>query len=731
MASETNPSTQPPSTGTTAGAAQQPNTEQIALEYLRSKGYRGYEAIVRQGPGTLTLQDLVGDLDPKSLPGYAQKYAEGEMGSPEVHDVSYRKLREWIENSLDWYKSELRSLLFPIFVHTYLDLVTKGFTEQARHFMATYRVDHPELHTPDLTVLATVITPQHARENERARSYRENKYGLRMSTVPWELFYSFMQDNKLLLIQGIVNQYLDVEVRKTTGLESDDVVGITGHPGQQLDVFNQQKVTLGQLPQEAGLREEVEQNLKDEDIRRAQQQGGDHSMNGDASSLLDTYKRVKQEAGMEGPAPGEIPLPPYRGTDVQAELDAIKDLRKRLLFGPGSLPSVCCYTFHNTHDGMTCLSISEDTSLIAGGFSESYIKVWSLKGEKLRGLKNNINPAHVNDRHSGPVFGVSFSHDNKYLISCSEDKTARLWSTATFTNLVVYKGHNYPVWDVDFGPYGFYFATASHDRTARLWSCDHIYPLRIFAGHLSDVDCVKFHPNSKYIVTGSSDRTARLWDVQRGTCVRVFTGHTGSINAVAVSPDGRLMASAGEDRAIMLWDLGSGRRLKRMTGHTGLIYSLDFSADNAVLVSGAADCTVRVWDVKKEVGGATAVVVGAAQQGGKEGEKRKKGMEEEKANGGSAGKEGEGGKEGGKEGGERKGKKETRRSAGHVPHETYAHLQGSVHEAEPLSRRRRVHTRGDGISVMRSYGGSSEMRDICSGDGRIGCGNWEGLAGRG
>lgn len=46
---------------------------------------------------------------------------------------------------------------------------------------------------------------------------------------------------------------------------------------------------------------------------------------------------------------------------------------------------------------MNCLSISEDTSLIAGGFSESYVKVWSLKGEKLRGLKNNINPAHVND----------------------------------------------------------------------------------------------------------------------------------------------------------------------------------------------------------------------------------------------------------------------------------------------------------------------------------------------
>lgn len=27
--------------------------------------------------------------------------------------------------------------------------------------------------------------------------------------------------------------------------------------------------------------------------------------------------------------------------------------------------------------------------------------------------------------HSGPVYGLSFSHDNKYLLSCSEDKTGK------------------------------------------------------------------------------------------------------------------------------------------------------------------------------------------------------------------------------------------------------------------------------------------------------------------
>jgi len=90
--------------------------------------------------------------------------------------------------------------------------------------------------------------------------------------------------------------------------------------------------------------------------------------------------------------------------------------------------------------------------------------------------------------HSQPVYSLSFSPDNKFLLSSSADGTARLWSMDTKQNLVVYKGHSFPVWGVTFSPMGYYFATASHDRTARLWTTSVHYPHRIFAGHLADVN---------------------------------------------------------------------------------------------------------------------------------------------------------------------------------------------------------------------------------------------------
>ncbi|KAF9956224.1 Transcription initiation factor TFIID subunit 5, partial [Modicella reniformis] len=485
-----------------------------------------------------------------------------------------------------------------------------------KSFMENFKSDHLEMHSQDIARLATITDAQHITENELAQMYKTNKYHLRMAPVSFELLIAFLEDNKFIVLLRIVNQHLNIQVGPANANE-DEVIGIAGHGTLQLSTFNQQSVTLGQMAPDPAFRDQVEQTLKEEEAQAA----GDMTMNGDTpTSLLEEFKKVKTEAGVDSPSRDDIPLPPYKGSDIQSEIEALRDSRKRVALGPSSLPSICAYTFHNARENINCVAMSEDATLMAAGFSDSYVKLWSLNGEKLRGFRSNFNPAHINDSndlsrvretsgtdsrkligHAGPVFGASFSPDNKYLITCSEDKTARLWSTNTLTNLVCYKGHNYPVWDVDFGPLGFYFATASHDRTARLWSCDHIYPLRIFAGHLSDVDAVKFHPNSKYVVTGSSDKTARLWDIQRGTCVRVFTGHTGAVQAVAVSPDGRMMASAGEDRTIQLWDLGSGKRMKKMTGHQGVIYSLDFSQDGSILVSGSADCTVRAWDVKKEI----------------------------------------------------------------------------------------------------------------------------------
>lgn len=384
-----------------------------------------------------------------------------------------------------------------------------------------------------------------------------------------------------------------------------------------------------------------------------------------ASVAPDEHAERDEPSDLLGPTLADLPPQPsmFRTVDLLREVERVRDARKCLRIDPKlapepatagdakppsewegvprtvGLPSVCMYTYYDAEDGLTCSAFSSDLTLMAAGFEESYVQLWSLKGEALRPLQSDFNLSDVRDRktlnkhrvptgdstrkligHSAPVYQVAFdpvggsASSPRHLLSCSADGTARLWSLDTYAALVAYRGHQYPVWDVTWGPLGTYFATASADRTARLWSAERIHPLRIYAGHLSDVDCVRFHPNSLYLATGSSDRTCRLWDVQRGACVRLFVGHQSPVSCVRISSDGRYLASAsggsamsgfGQPRgaasdafSISLWDLASGRRIKKMWGHTAPIHEMDFSAEGAVLVSGSADATVRCWDVR-------------------------------------------------------------------------------------------------------------------------------------
>ncbi|KAM4680377.1 ATP-binding cassette sub-family B member 10, mitochondrial-like isoform 3-T3 [Amazona ochrocephala] len=244
----------------------------------------------------------------------------------------------------------------------------------------------------------------------------------------------------------------------------------------------------------------------------------------------------------------------------EAALDLLQDSIKRVKDGPPSLTTICFYAFYNTEQLLNTAEISPNSKLLAAGFDNSCVKLWSLRSRKLKSEPHLIDVSRIRlacdildeeeeeddsagtemkilRGHCGPVYSTRFLSDSSGLLSCSEDMSIRYWDLGSFTNTVLYQGHAYPVWDLDISPCSLYFASGSHDRTARLWSFDRTYPLRIYAGHLADVDCVKFHPNSNYLATGSTDKTVRLWSTQQGNSVRLFTGHRGPVLALAFSPN--------------------------------------------------------------------------------------------------------------------------------------------------------------------------------------------------
>jgi transcription initiation factor TFIID subunit 5 len=623
------------------------STDQInlqVLEYLSKKGYSRTEAMLRRESANV-------DSDGRPVPSRAE-----DTGGRKYF-TSFDLTLQWIDNVLDIYKPELKRLLWPLFVYSFIDMLSEHFMRDSQEFFKNYRTHFETEHENDIRALAPMSMPEHVTQNSVAQLYRNNKYRLTMSNMAFMTLTQFLEGKDReggATIMAIMSNNLDIRAvdRAAAGSErslarllgkqngEQDVPaedeGIPGHhPGSaNLDrnapsVLS--KLSLGPMPMEQDLMDDVKAELQDHDSSHPPAPG--------QNSLVDEFEhQIKREPMDDVPSRDALPLPPSTARDVAMEVQKIRENRDRFHIdgrssgvGPGL--SVTMFTFHNTFDSVNCIEFSGDNSLAAVGTAESYIRVWSLDNQPLTSPTDAPDLQPSSSRrligHSGPVYALSFApsvavpppqtngHTNgtssadskpRYLLSSSADCTIRLWSLDTWSNVVVYKSHSSPVWDVRFGPFGHYFVSASSDRTARLWSTPQIAPLRLFVGHDADVEAVAWHPNGAYVFTcsGGADRTVRMWSLQSGAAVRLFTGHTGNCTAIACAKSGKMLASADDRGEILLWDLATGRLTKRMRGHgRGGIWSLDWSVESTVLVSAGADGTVRVWDVapNKDAGG--------------------------------------------------------------------------------------------------------------------------------
>ncbi|TYH69577.1 hypothetical protein ES332_D05G065700v1 [Gossypium tomentosum] len=485
--------------------------------------------------------------DPE-LAKFIHRFSQSEDDVARYQD-GYRKLRSWAYGSLDLYKHELLHVLYPVFIHSFMDMVAKGHLQEVGYsesnfdktLFKAFREDHELMHSCDLQKLEGVLSQSHL----------ESKVNIKICQYSYDLLLQYLHKTQSTAMLGVINEHINFQANQ----------------------LNQKEIHWGLL--EDSLEERLEKAgglLSDSEKTEEENEEGD----------VDETKKRSIEGGKQGSST-------KKSTEVEQSI--LEDLRNRVQLSSVALPSVSFYTFLNTYNGLNCSSISHDGSLVAGGFSDLSLKVWDMAklgqqggscNEQVLGPNGGKRSYTLFQGHSAPVYSTTFSPLGDFILSSSVDTTIRLWSTKLNANLVCYKGHNYP-----FSP------------VTRIWSMDRIQPLRIMAGHLSDVDCVQWHANCNYIATGSSDKTVRLWDVQSGECVRIFIGHRSMILSLAISPDGRYMASGDEDGMIRTWDLSSGRCITPLMGHTSCVWTLGFSCEGSLLASGSADCTIKLWDVTR------------------------------------------------------------------------------------------------------------------------------------
>src|SRR5208283_3938953 len=114
------------------------------------------------------------------------------------------------------------------------------------------------------------------------------------------------------------------------------------------------------------------------------------------------------------------------------------------------------------------------------------------------------------------------------------------------------------VLSVAFSPDGRYVLTGSEDKTARLWDAATGQQIRTFEGHKDEVTSVAFSPDGQFVLTGSWDTTTHLWDAASGKQLAMLLSFEKGGWAVA-DPDGRYDSNDPDDTPGLAWVTDSNR----------------------------------------------------------------------------------------------------------------------------------------------------------------------------
>jgi WD40 repeat protein len=278
------------------------------------------------------------------------------------------------------------------------------------------------------------------------------------------------------------------------------------------------------------------------------------------------------------------------------------------------------------------------------------IKVWNLEtGQCIESL----------DDHEYAINDLEVTHDDRYLVSASMDKTIRVWDLQTFHCIKTVEGHVGPVVSMRITPDLKYIISGGggkYDNTVRLWDIQksltqkeetdqyhnishiqycgagkflansyrkeiHLRDIHtgsitnVLSGHRTHVKDILISRDGNRIISAALDKTIRIWEPATGKCLHVLEGHADGVLGLALSHDERKLASCGWDQQIIEWDAGTNQIIRIYRGHENPVHHTAYSIDDQSLVSLSADGVLKLWDTRsgeclKTIGGTREISTG-------------------------------------------------------------------------------------------------------------------------
>jgi len=182
--------------------------------------------------------------------------------------------------------------------------------------------------------------------------------------------------------------------------------------------------------------------------------------------------------------------------------------------------------------GVTSVAISPDGQRVFTGSRDKMARVWdSSSGEQLLEWSCDYDATNA-----------TFSPDGQRILT-NMGPQAAIWDSTNGKLLFTLDGHTNKVRNVTFSSDGNWILTGSDDKTARIWDAQTGTPLQILQDHHSPVRAILFTPDSQHVFTTDEDQKLRLWERHGGKQLKTFPLEIDIVHTLAISDDSAFLAA--------------------------------------------------------------------------------------------------------------------------------------------------------------------------------------------